>query len=294
MATGMSTDNHRPLPKLLGYAELAAYFGWKKRTLQDWVRKGKLKPPGRYPGGRSAWLLEDIEAFIESQRAGLTAVAVSRSEDLTPDAMVDKARVYASKAYNDLTGIAIAPDDIAFVSMKPATAEGIEALERKQFAILSDYLAGLTDGEALSVAAAAFPQLGELLVSMSSDLNGFEPRHLATGADKTLAAYAWFELATRLLSDQYRSCDLRHPVESLAALDLSRSFVVAAWLFPALREPLQKRFSGILEEAVMEGDALQNAALAALDDTSWTQSAKSLIGTSDQVRNSPGRSRKTS
>ncbi len=77
MSTG---ERSRPLT-LLGYAEPEAEFGWKKRTLQEWVRKKKLKRPGIYPGGKAAWHLEDILVFADTIRQGLKGLAVTDPVD---------------------------------------------------------------------------------------------------------------------------------------------------------------------------------------------------------------------
>lgn len=72
------------LPPLVGYAELEATYGWNKRTLQRWVGAGKLPRPTTTPGGRVAWLLAEMEAFIEQMHKGLTQAAVTDPSNLRP------------------------------------------------------------------------------------------------------------------------------------------------------------------------------------------------------------------
>ncbi len=43
--------------------EVAAKFGVTERTIENWVKQGKLPAPG-YLGGRPYWLAAAIEEFI--------------------------------------------------------------------------------------------------------------------------------------------------------------------------------------------------------------------------------------
>jgi predicted site-specific integrase-resolvase len=44
-------------------ADIAQIFGVAKRTIQDWIRDGKLMP--RDLPGRGRFLSEDLEAFLQ-------------------------------------------------------------------------------------------------------------------------------------------------------------------------------------------------------------------------------------
>ncbi len=57
--------------RLLTSREVAEYLGYSTATIQDWFEAGKLpglKPGG--PGGRLRFRLSEIEAWLESKRAG--------------------------------------------------------------------------------------------------------------------------------------------------------------------------------------------------------------------------------
>ncbi len=68
----MSTGEHSKLPRLLGYAELDAESGWKKRTVRVGP-PGQVEEawhlPGIYPGGKAAW---------HHERLGFTAPSVKQ------------------------------------------------------------------------------------------------------------------------------------------------------------------------------------------------------------------------
>ena len=100
------------LPPLVGYAELEATYGWNKRTLQRWVGAGKLPRPTTTPGGRVAWLLAEMEAFIEQMHKGLTQAAVTDPSKLAPEQLGDAAIDLLARALEHEIGRPIDPAGI--------------------------------------------------------------------------------------------------------------------------------------------------------------------------------------
>ena len=109
----MSIDKHTGLPLLLGYTELEEHYGWKQRTLQDWVRKGKLVRPGIYPGGRAAWHLEDILRLVDSLRPRLVGASVTDPAQLQPEQLEDQARDLSAQALSKRTGMPVDPANLS-------------------------------------------------------------------------------------------------------------------------------------------------------------------------------------
>ena len=104
-----STDD---LPKLIGYKQLHAQYGWPRRTLQDWIKNRKFPKPLDLPGRENYWYLDDVLIWLEKRRVGLAAVAISQPIDLSPDEVRTVAIDFAARLVSHDLGEPVAPEDV--------------------------------------------------------------------------------------------------------------------------------------------------------------------------------------
>ena len=159
MSTAITTDG---LPRLVGYAELYAKYGWKKRALQRWDQKGRLPRPQQLPGGRVYWRLEQIKCFVDQQYSALSALAVSDPERLAPDQLGDAAVDLLTRAIEHEIGQQIDPRGICVTFGQPSEAVTLEQLQSAEAEALAIYRRQFADYEiarAWVMAAFLFPAL---------------------------------------------------------------------------------------------------------------------------------------
>ena len=150
------------LPPLVGYAELEATYGWNKRTLQRWVRAGKLPRPTTTPGGRVAWLLADMEAFIEQMHKGLALAAATDPLKLAPEKLGDAALDLLTRALEHEIGGPVDPAGIRVTYGPPSptiSEEQLATAEAQEAAIWQLRFADFGAARSFVMAAWLFPEL---------------------------------------------------------------------------------------------------------------------------------------
>ena len=269
----MSIDKHTGLPSLLGYTELEEHYGWKQRTLQDWVRKGKLVRPGIYPGGRAAWHLEDILRLVDSLRPRLVGASVTDPAQLQPEQLEDQARDLSAQALSKRTGMPVDPSNLSLQLTQQLTADEFQALEIKEHQFRIAFLRYLPPDKAAVVVAFLMPQLRSTLLSSSDP----DIREAVSDAKELPAHFRivsdflrLFELETRLLENGLTVPSGKSVLDHLAGLDAERATIVVAWLFPAMRPFIVVADGRGDDQRIFTDDAeLGQRAMAALSDDRW-------------------------
>ena len=147
------------LPPLLGYAELEEKYGWLPRTIQRWVRAGKMPRPMTVPSGEKAWLLADIEAFIDSLRPGLVAAAVTDPSKLNPAQLVPTMRELGARLVQDTFGETVTPDTIGIHIVRQASEEEVIDCRARFLERLEELCGHFGYQRALHIAASIFPAI---------------------------------------------------------------------------------------------------------------------------------------
>lgn len=166
----MSTATISDLKSFVGYAELERLYGWKRRTLQDWVRKGKLRRGTPMPGGNVAWRVEDIQQFYSVQFGDLAASAVSDPSKLAPHQIEDAAFELAARHLSASVGEPVRPDAVFMGAVRPAApaehaARQREALDTFRVSPFKD----LSEAQQVAVALHLCPALRPILGKASGN-----------------------------------------------------------------------------------------------------------------------------
>ena len=262
----MSTGEQSGLPKLLGYAELEAEFGWKKRTLQEWVRKKKLKPPGIYPGGKAAWHLEDILAFAETLRQGLKRAAVTDAADLAPEQLEEQALDLAAQAWSKRAGM---PIELGQILTLVADERDFDLLEREVFEYRVARLSALPVDDAVKLVATLLPQLRHVLRAAVSGID-LEDGAVVPGAVLDLVSFLIQADRKARLSFEQVPDSFGELSERLTVYGLERAIILSAWFFPALRPMMRAGTNGTDPQLFTDEAILKKLAWVALDDERWS------------------------
>ncbi len=148
----------------------------------------------------------------------------------------------------------------------------------------------LPEPEAIAIVTVLLPQLVPVLDKAAAGDNRAVIAADDRGAmlfDQVCSFLALFELATELSGKGLRFDASQTITERLAGFDVGRASVLAAWLFPPLRQLYIDGASGAADRALFsKRNQLADIAMAALDDARWSSlQAEALSPTAGQPIN---------
>lgn len=144
------------LVRLFGYAALERNYGWKRRTLENAVRAGKLRKPF-YVGKEACWYANDIDDYLARLRGDLDELAVSSPDKIEPSDVETALGALATRwaAHN---GVALPAD--AFVAIQaPMSSDQRDELLSSLETELTDAFARLDPLRAWIVIGGLMPVL---------------------------------------------------------------------------------------------------------------------------------------
>jgi predicted DNA-binding transcriptional regulator AlpA len=262
------------LSPVVGYREVANCLGVSRRTIERMVREHTFPKPIRLSKNRVGWPADAVQSWLDERGRGLASVAVSSPDDLEPDVLEDHARELAAKALSRRTGQLINPTAVSLHLGQSVSADEFVALEMAEHRIRAEGLASLDQNDAAVVAAVLLPSLRCGLVSAYPELalvlrNSDE---LEVQFKTVSDVLRLFELSARLCKRGARVPAGETAIEHVAGFETGRAVLVAAQLFPALREMIIAEADGGPDFAIFADDGLfQQAVTAALDDTAWPE-----------------------
>jgi predicted DNA-binding transcriptional regulator AlpA len=241
------------LSPVVGYREVANCLGVSRRTIERMVREHTFPKPIRLSKNRVGWPADAVQSWLDERGRGLASVAVSSPDDLEPDVLEDHARELAAKALSRRTGQLINPTAVSLHLGQSVSADEFVALEVAAV-LLPSLRCGLVS---------AYPELA--LVLRNSD-------ELEVQFKTVSDVLRLFELSARLCKRGARVPAGETAIEHVAGFETGRAVLVAAQLFPALREMIIAEADGGPDFAIFADDGLfQQAVTAALDDTAWPE-----------------------
>ncbi len=112
--------NADALPRLFGYAALERHYGWRRRTIENAMRKGLLCRPAYY-GKRAYWTAEQVDDYLRRLRDDRARVAVSAPDDIAPERIEDAFDVLAER-WAEKRGVDLPPGSYVSINT-PLTAD---------------------------------------------------------------------------------------------------------------------------------------------------------------------------
>jgi predicted DNA-binding transcriptional regulator AlpA len=186
------------LTKLVGYAEIEAAYGIKRRTLERMQDDGRFPRAVQISPNRRAWPLSVVEAWFEQRSRSLSNMAVIQPDDLRPDQIGDAIAKLGARLASTAAGRKIEPSEILGVTVRP-TPDQIQtavddAAHRSQLIQerLIDALKGLHIAEAFVLVRAFLPPLAKLAEGSLERL---------TGKSFKLTGSQWREVAMFIIND---------------------------------------------------------------------------------------------
>ncbi|MFT5509622.1 MAG: putative DNA-binding transcriptional regulator AlpA [Hyphomicrobiaceae bacterium] len=290
MDSGSSSDadlqvrTQNGLLKLVGYAEIEKASGVSRSTIERAWRgtdddgEPKLSRPGKI-GSRSVWAAEAVNQWLHAragwQSGNLTSLASANVDDLAPEELHDQARTLAAEAHSKRTGRQVDPEKLNLHLTEKLSWQDIAHREMEEHQLLIVYLSELPDDEAMLIVASLLPQLRNHLAKTAS------PRALETltGVDpieidfRLIGAFLkLFEMQTRLSEIGMREPTHQTVLEQISEFEPGRAFIIAAWLFPALRPAfIEGAETAFYRDLFADPDQLRELATLALNDDEWAE-----------------------
>ena len=146
-------------------------------------------------------------------------------------------------------------------------------MEEHQLLIV--YLSELPDDEAMLIVASLLPQLRNHLAKTASPrtletLTGLDPIEIDF---RLIGAFLkLFEMQTRLSEIGMREPTHQTVLEQISEFEPGRAFIIAAWLFPALRPAfIEGAETAFYRDLFADPDQLRELATLALNDDEWAE-----------------------
>jgi predicted DNA-binding transcriptional regulator AlpA len=262
------------LPRYVGVTQVCRALGYSKSALDRLRREGKFPAHEQLSPNRVGWRVDVIEAHLTKQAGAVMQLSVSNPDQIDPEELENNARELAAKALSRRTGQLVNPADVTLHLGQQVGAEEFVALEMAEHRIRAEGMARLSEIDAAVVAAVILPSLGRGLTTASPELARMlrSSDGLEIQFELVSDALRLFELSTRLCRRGARVPAGETVVEHLAGFETGRAMLVAAQLFPSLRELIIAESEYGNDVAIFADDALfQQAVTAALDDTAWPE-----------------------
>ena len=262
------------LSRYVGVKQVCHALGYSKSTLDRLRREGRFPAHQQLSPKRVGWRMDVIEAHMAKQTMAVMQLSVSSPDDLEPDVLEDYARELAAMALSKRTGQPVNPTAVTLHLGQSVGAAQFVALEMAEHRIRAEGMALLGEIDAAVVAAALLPSLRlglegayPELTQMLRNPDGLEV-HFKTVSD----VLRLFELSARLCQRGARVPAGQTVVEHVASFETGRAMLVAARLFPSLREMFIAEAEDGPDFAIFaDDDLLHQAVTAALDDTAWPE-----------------------
>ena len=226
------------LPRYVGVKQVCAALGISKPTLDRMRRDGRFPPHEQLSPNRVGWPEEVILVHLAAQARSVTSLSVTNPEDLSEVELHDQARAFAAQAHSKRTGTEVDPEKLSLHLTEKLSPEVFVALELEAHRIRAAYLSELPVDKAMLIVCVLLPQLQDHLAKVASSdlrqaLNGPDPIDI----DFTLISgfLRLFELQIRLSEIGMREPSHQSVLEELSEFEPTRAFILAAWMFPALR-----------------------------------------------------------
>lgn len=275
------SQTSRRLPRYVGVKEVCSALGISKPTLDRLRRDGKFPLHEQLSPNRVGWRMEVIEQHLAIQAGSLDRLSVTNPDDLSEDELHDQARTLAATAHSKRTGRQVDPQKLDLHLTEKLNPEVFAALELEEHRTRAAYLSELPVDNAMLIVWALLPQLQDHLAKVaSSDL-----RQALNGPDPIDIDFAHisgflrlFELQTRLAEIGIREPTHQTVLEQLSEFEPGRAFIVAAWLFPALRPAFAAGAeTSFYRELFADQEQLRGLAVLALNDDEWAEIESDLL-----------------
>jgi prophage regulatory protein len=112
-ANSFKPDRPKHLPQYVGFSEVQEALGVSRRTVERMVRAGTFPQPVQLSSNRVGWQVETVRGWMSERQRGLTAKAVARPEDLSPDEFDKTMRSLAADFLSKETGKSIEPSELS-------------------------------------------------------------------------------------------------------------------------------------------------------------------------------------
>lgn len=160
------------LPRLFGYAALERIYGWKRRTLENAVREGKLRKPF-YVGKVASWYAKDIDDYLARLRGDLEELAVSDPSKIAPE-QLESALGGLAERWADQRNLNLPPGSYVSINT-PLAADQVEQHLRAANDTLADAFARLDVTRGCLVVGGLIPALRPITDRVLENMHRLKP-----------------------------------------------------------------------------------------------------------------------
>src|SRR5262245_52325909 len=124
----MDSTTPKGLPRYVGYDEVAASLGVKRRTIERMVRERKFPAPIQLSSNRVGWRVEVVQEWLRDKEARVLASSYVDVSKVDPQKLADGTARLGAAVLSHISGQQVRPEDVLLGRL--ATPEEREAILR--------------------------------------------------------------------------------------------------------------------------------------------------------------------